>query len=92
MKKEHLRIFMKSFDSCDCQFFASELTLTWLLRDKIVYIMFSFQISGLKQDIEDLEEEYFAEHANFFPLTGTLCIPKQMRQLYCGGGLGGGRW
>ena len=53
--------------------------------------MFSFQISGLKQDIEDLEEEYFAEHANFFPLTGTLCIPKQMRQLYCGGRLGGGR-
>ena len=56
--------------------------------------MFSFQISGLEQDIEDLEEKYFAEHANFFPLTGTLCIPKQMRQLYWGGGdwvVGGGR-
>ena len=52
--------------------------------------MFSFQISGLEQDIEDLEEKYFAEHANFFPLTGTLCIPKQMRQLYWGGGGGTG--
>lgn len=48
IKKEHLRIFMKSFDSCwliaviavTVSFFASELTLTWLLRDKIVYIVF----------------------------------------------------
>lgn len=55
--------------------------------------MFSFQIPGLEEDfdIKSLEEEYFAEHANFFPLTGTLCIPKQMRQLFCGGRLGGGR-
>lgn len=52
--------------------------------------MFSFQISGLEEDINDLEEKYFAEHANFFPLTGTLCIQKQMRQLYFGGRLGGG--
>lgn len=55
--------------------------------------MFSFQIPGSEEDfdIKRLEEEYFAEHANFFPLTGTLCIPKQMRQLFCRGRLGGGR-
>ena len=32
--------------------------------------MFYFQNSQLEQHVKRLEEEYFAEHANLFPVTG----------------------
>ena len=66
--------------------------------------MFYFQVSGLDLDVEDLEEKYFAENEDVFPITGTLCTPppkkkqtkqnkkkKQMGQQYWRERRGGGK-